>query len=74
MMPLIAKRVAQFLDQKLSNNSIVWKNLTIVGYSLGAQMAGFIGKQVKKGTVGTIFGLDPAGLLSSNCCLGNNVF
>lgn len=39
-----------------------WKKLSVVGHSLGAHIAGFAGKSVKKGKIGTIIGLDP-GLL-----------
>jgi pimeloyl-ACP methyl ester carboxylesterase len=34
-LPQIAKRVAAYLDEKLGTNPVLWKNLTIVGHSLG---------------------------------------
>lgn len=60
-LPEIAKEVASYLDEILGDNSILWKNLTIVGHSLGAHLSGYIGKNVRNGKVGTIIGLDPAG-------------
>lgn len=38
--PIIAKQIAKFLDLKLKNNTVQWKNLKIVGHSLGAHIAG----------------------------------
>lgn len=38
--PGMALYVAEYLDKKLSNYPILWKNLTIIGHSLGAHMAG----------------------------------
>lgn len=34
-LPQIAKKVAAFLDEKLGTNPVLWRNLTIVGHSLG---------------------------------------
>lgn len=62
---VVAEKVSRMLDTSLGDNKLAWKNLTIVGHSLGAHIAGFVGKRVKKGRVGTIIGLDPAGKLSS---------
>lgn len=61
--PEVAGRVAEKLDEVLGNNEKAWRDLKIVGHSLGAHIAGFVGKKVKNGRVGTIIGLDPAGEL-----------
>lgn len=52
--------VAEFLDFLIGNDTSMWTKLSIVGHSLGAHVAGFAGKNVKYGRVGTIIGLDPA--------------
>lgn len=57
---VVGSIVAEFLDFILGNDSLKWKQLTIVGHSLGAHIAGMAGKRVKLGKVGTIVGLDPA--------------
>lgn len=38
--PGMALHVAEYLDNKLSYHPILWRNLTIVGHSLGAHIAG----------------------------------
>lgn len=58
----VAPKVAEFLDEKLGWNEKAWRNLKIIGHSLGAHLAGFIGKSVKRGKVGTIIGLDVASM------------
>lgn len=57
----VGKKVAKFLDRKLGRSLKPWRNLKIIGHSMGAHIAGFVGKNVKNGTIGTIIGLDPAG-------------
>jgi pancreatic triacylglycerol lipase len=57
--PKIGAVVAEFLDFMLGSDESTWKELTVVGHSLGAHIAGFAGKQVTKGRVGKIVGLDP---------------
>lgn len=39
-LPDLAQEVATYLDQKLGTNPVLWKNLTIIGHSLGAHMSG----------------------------------
>lgn len=39
-LPEMAQEVATFLDEKLGKSPVLWRNLTIVGHSLGAQMSG----------------------------------
>jgi len=55
--------VAEMLDFLLGQNAQSWDQLTVVGHSLGAHVAGFTGRNVRNGRVGTIVGLDPAGPL-----------
>lgn len=56
---LVGRVVGEFLDFILGDDPRAWSDLTIVGHSLGAHIAGFAGKSTKKGKVGTIVGLDP---------------
>lgn len=52
---------ASFLDFLLINRLMNYVDLIVVGYSLGAHLAGFIGKNTQYGKIETIVGLDPAG-------------
>lgn len=50
----------------LNQAGISYANVSIAGHSLGGQIAGFTGKNVRlfaNGLLGTIYGLDPAGPL-----------
>ncbi|XP_055850750.1 phospholipase A1-like [Episyrphus balteatus] len=54
------KVVAQFIDWMHDNAKMRFDTLTLYGHSMGAQVAGFAGKNVKRGKVHTIVGMDPA--------------
>lgn len=56
---LVGKMIGEFLNFLMDDDEYAWERLTIVGHSLGAHVAGFAGKAVQKGKVGTIIGLDP---------------
>ena len=56
---VVAKQL-DFLHQRAGLNM---SSVTIIGFSLGAHVAGFTGKHVKTGRIGKIVGLDPAGPL-----------
>jgi pimeloyl-ACP methyl ester carboxylesterase len=38
--PWMADHVAAFLDETFGSDKILWKNLTLVGHSVGAHFAG----------------------------------
>lgn len=63
--PTVGRFVASFLDFLSENNLLPWNRLGLVGFSLGAHIAGHIGKNVRAGRVNHILGLDPAGPLFS---------
>uniref|UniRef100_A0A336LZ86 CSON008726 protein n=1 Tax=Culicoides sonorensis TaxID=179676 RepID=A0A336LZ86_CULSO len=61
--PMVAERVAQFTQFIVQDFKFNVRNITIIGHSLGAQIAGLAGKEFKKRTGKIIFyivGLDPA--------------
>lgn len=55
----VGEVIAEFLDFLLGSDVKSWENLSLVGYSLGAHVAGFAGQKTKNGRVGTIVALDP---------------
>jgi len=60
----VGVRVAEFLNFLRENKQIQFNDITIVGHSLGAHIAGAAGRNVKSkygGTVARVVGLDPAG-------------
>lgn len=52
--------LAAFLDF-LNLNGSPFSSFTVLGHSLGAHCAGHAGKQVQRGRIAVIVGLDPAG-------------
>lgn len=58
----VAAVVAQFIDFMIEafKAKISLSQIYIIGHSLGAHLAGVVGKEIKSGKVDTIFGLDPA--------------
>jgi len=56
--------VAAFIDF-LNLNGLPFSAVTLLGHSLGAHAAGHAGKQVTRGQIAVIVGLDPAGPLFS---------
>lgn len=46
-----------------SNNEMNYSRVSLVGHSLGAHIAGIAAKNVRRGRINTIIGLDPAGPL-----------
>ena len=63
--PSIGQFVASYLDFLHESGLIQWNRVTIVGFSLGAHVAGHVGKNVRNGRINSIVGLDPAGPLFS---------
>lgn len=57
--------VAQQIDFLHQHGMIDFNRLTVVGFSLGAHIAGHTGKNVRRGRISQIIGLDPAGPLFS---------
>lgn len=52
--------VAQFIDWLNLVRGVPFPSVTLVGFSLGAHVAGFAGKRVTRGRLPVIVGLDPA--------------
>lgn len=63
--PGIGRHVASYVDWLNQNGFIQFNRLTVIGFSLGAHIAGHTGKRVLTGTINSIIGLDPAGPLFS---------
>ncbi|XP_001499209.2 endothelial lipase isoform X2 [Equus caballus] len=57
---VVGHDVARMLDWLQGKDGFSLRNVHLIGYSLGAHVAGYAGNFVK-GTVGRITGLDPAG-------------
>ncbi|KAK0076605.1 hypothetical protein PV325_005100 [Microctonus aethiopoides] len=57
---LVGSYTAQFVNWLESQNQINIKDLHVIGFSLGAHVAGFMGKELAPKKVGRITGLDPA--------------
>lgn len=61
--PTMGTYVASLLDFMHENGFIQWDRVGMVGFSLGAHIAGIAGKNVRRGRINHIIGLDPAGPL-----------
>lgn len=59
--PGIGQMVANYLDFLQSHGFVNFNRLSVVGFSLGAHIAGMTGKNVRNGRINNIVGLDPAG-------------
>lgn len=59
--PTVGAFVASYLDFLHENALLNFSRLTVVGFSLGAHIAGTVGKNTRRGRVQYIVGLDPAG-------------
>lgn len=53
-------KTAEFIDWLHSESGLQFETTHVFGHSLGAHVAGFTGKQVTRGKLKTIVGLDPA--------------
>ncbi|XP_047741176.1 uncharacterized protein LOC108671144 isoform X3 [Hyalella azteca] len=59
--PCTGSEVAEMLREARATKHVELRDVHLIGHSLGAHVAGFVGKNVTGG-VGRITGLDPAGL------------
>lgn len=55
--------LAQLLDFLHENGVLNFSQLIVTGHSLGAHISGIAGKNVQRGRINTIIGMDPAGPL-----------
>lgn len=63
--PTVGQFTGSYLDFLSENGMLDWNRLTVIGFSLGAHIAGWTGKSVRQGRIGYMVGLDPAGPLFS---------
>ncbi|KAK0409101.1 hypothetical protein QR680_004339 [Steinernema hermaphroditum] len=62
---VVGKIIAKLIETISEIHGIPYDRFRLVGFSLGAHVAGFVGKQFNKTKIGAIYGLDPAGPLFS---------
>lgn len=58
--PFVGYQLAMFLYTLNNHVGINYANMTLIGHSMGAHIAGIAGNKLG-GVVGKIYGLDPAG-------------
>jgi pancreatic triacylglycerol lipase len=61
----VASVIARFIDNLNEINFLEFKDVHVIGHSLGGQIAGLTGKAVTRGTVQVVMACDPAGPLFS---------
>ena len=59
----VGRSLANIIDFMNQSFNLSFEDITVVGFSLGAHVAGIAGKTVRRGRINTIIGLDPAGPL-----------
>lgn len=67
--PMAGALISRFLEKIVKDAKIRPDNITLIGFSMGAQVMGFAGRHFKNytnTTLGRISGLDPAGWLYEN--------
>lgn len=64
--PIVANCTAQFLDTLMKRKKFKIDDVHIIGFSLGAQIAGMISNYLESGKLPRITGLDPAQPLFNN--------
>lgn len=57
---VVGEDIADLLDFLYKQFNLSYDKVVVVGHSLGAHVAGFCGKTVKRGKLAAIVGLDPA--------------
>ncbi|XP_065364464.1 phospholipase A1 VesT1.02-like [Calliphora vicina] len=60
LVPQVGQDVAKFVDFLNEKFQMSFDSLVVIGHSLGAHVAGYCGKTVKRGKLSAIVGLDPA--------------
>jgi len=61
----VAEVIAGFIDFLHEHNMLRFEETQVMGFSLGGQVAGLVGKAVRRGKIEVIMALDPAGPLFS---------
>ncbi|KAK0168032.1 hypothetical protein PV327_001873 [Microctonus hyperodae] len=70
---LVGSYIAKFVNWLESQKRIVIEDLHVIGFSLGAHVAGFMGKNLTPKKIGRITGLDPAAPLFQNENINNRL-
>ncbi|XP_055386255.1 phospholipase A1-like [Condylostylus longicornis] len=56
----VGKQLAKLIDILNEKHKLKFQQIKLIGHSLGAHVAGFAGKNIKRGKLPSIIGLDPA--------------